>query len=503
MKSLSIAMLVLTVGVSAYGQTHAAWTNDLAVMSFNRAGAVTSLKERSTGRELVGKGVFLFAGAAGRCVYPNRFDALGGGSYRWSFPEDGGSVTLKAGSFGPGWSFEVTECSVPGISALYFSWLYPVCTNWNGKVLNMLSDERSGVIVRSPEPETGMFRRAGNQLFLRVLKDEAGGFIGRRGGIVAGPRSQLQEAMRRMTLHFGVYHTDSSGAWSLGNPRVRGSYLFTELSPGSSDDWIDLAERGGFDTIHMHNAGSRGHFTPTSVLYPRGYEDFALCADLVHEAGMHVSMHTLTACINPRDPWITPVCSTDLIDRCTHTLARPLGEDDTEMIVAELPEQHHDIIHSYGSNGNTFRIGTELVQYTGIRREKPYAFTGIRRGAFGTRKGGTYPAGTEIHYLLQRYDAFYPKPHSPLAEAQAEAIATAFRTGRIDQIYFDGSEGLGSRYAIDSVRLGIARKLGPHALIEGSCSNEMNWWYLSRFGAWDHALWGAKKLPQQRHRRLP
>ena len=111
MKSLGIAMLVLTVGVSAYGQTHVAWTNDLAVMSFNRAGAVTSLKERSTGRELVKKGVFLFAGAAGRCVYPNRFDALGGGSYRWRFPEDGGSA-VKTCPHGRPVAFELRKNSI-------------------------------------------------------------------------------------------------------------------------------------------------------------------------------------------------------------------------------------------------------------------------------------------------------------------------------------------------------------------------------------------------------
>ncbi|MDD4018082.1 MAG: hypothetical protein PHV28_09055 [Kiritimatiellae bacterium] len=493
--------LVMAIAAMAAGTIFGgvAWTNDMAVLTFDAAGRVLSLKERESGRELVSKDVFLFASTPAKCLYPNKLEALGDGRFRWSFPSDSGSVTLKIRSFGLGWSFEVVEFGVRDAENLYLAWLTPTCRKWTGRVLNMISDDDSGVIVRSPEPETGIHSRDRKSLFLHVQRQIAP-FVGRRGGIVAGPRAKLQEAMRQMTLDAGVYRTTCSGAWSLGNQTVRGSYLFTEMSPGSSDDWIDLSERGGFDTIHMHNAGSRGHFTPTSVLYPRGYDDFKLCADLIHDAGMRVGMHTLTACINPKDPWITPVCRTDLIVRCTHKLAKPLAEDDTEMFVEEQPEKTHDVIHSYGSNGNSFLIGTELVQYTGIRREKPYAFTGIVRGAFKTKKGGTYPAGTEAKYLLQRYDAFYPAPNSRLAEELAEAIATAFNTGRLDQIYFDGSEGLGSRYAIDSVRLGIARKLGPDALIEGSCSNEMNWWYLSRYGAWDHSLWGAKLFQDQHSR---
>lgn len=467
-------------------------------MTFNRAGAVTSIKERGSGRELARKGVFLFAESPGRCIYPNRLESAGDGRYRWIFPR-GGAVTLKAGSFGPGWIFEVSECDVPDIHSLYFGWVHPICTNWTGRILNMISDERSGVIVRSGEPETAMAGRGDDQLFLYVRKNEAP-FVGRRGGIVAGPRGRLQEALRMMTGALGAYHTDCSGAWALGNRKLRGSYLFAEVSAGSLDDWIDLAERCGFDTIHMHNAGSRGHFKPTSVLYPRGYEDFALCADLIRKAGLRVGMHTLTGCINPRDAWITPVCSTDLTVRCTHTLSRPLSEGDTEMLVDEMPEADHDTIHSYASNGNTLLVGRELVQYTGIRRTPPYAFTGIRRGAFGTRTGGGYPAGTKVKYLLQRYDAFYPAPGTGLAADLAEAIATAFHTGKIDMIYFDGSEGLGSRYAIDSVRTGIARKLGGKAVIEGSHGNRMNWWYLSRYGAWDHSVWGAKLFQDQHSR---
>ncbi len=495
-----MAIAAMAAGVT-FGQV--AWTNDMAILTFDTIGRVRSLRERETGRELVNPETFLFVNSKNKILYSNGMKDVGESLYRWSFP-GGGHIMLKVHSFGMGWTYELVEINIEQPGMLYFGWLKPCIKKWAGRPLNMISDDDSGVVLRSDRPEIGMHIRNGTDLFLDV--DPKYGHVGAKGGIVAGPRAKLQEAMRQMTLDFGVYHTSCSGAWALGNQTVRGSYIFTEMSPGSSDDWIDLAERGGFDTIHMHNAGSRGHYEPTPVLYPRGYDDFKFCADMIHDAGLRVGMHTLTAGINPRDPWITPICRTDLIVRCTHTLAKPLGENDTVMYVNEKPEDFHHTFHSYGSNGNTFRAGGELIQYTGIKADEPYAFTGVTRGAWKTTKTGTLPAGTEIHYLHQRYDAFYPEPNTKLVDEMGDRIAKLFHCGKLDQIYFDGSEGLASRrpssrYDIDRVRLDFAKKLGPDALIEGSCTHASDcWWYLSRYGAWDHALWGAKLFQDQHSR---
>ena len=75
----------------------------------------------------------------------------------------------------------------------------------------------------------------------------------------------------------------------------------------------------------------------------------------------------------------------------------------------------------------------------------------------------------------------------------------------MDLIYFDGSEGAAAgpnrRYTIDALRLGFAKKLGRDVLIEGSCTQAPDcWWYVSRYGAWDHALWGAKLFQDQHSR---
>lgn len=495
-------MAVLAVCATGAGLCDVVWTNDMATIEFNWAGGVKSLKERVSGRELVNPGNFVFMSAHGDLLYPNGFSQVGDELYRWQFGTNG-TMTVRAHSFGLGWTYELTGITVSDVRQIYFGWLDPKPDRWVSDPLNGFSDEMSAVILRSYRPEVGMHNRGRKSLFLDI--DPALGLVGSKGGIVAGPRPKLIAALRQMAKDGRVYHTDCTGPWALGNERVKGSYLFTEMSPGSSDDWIDLAERGGFDMIHMSNAGDRGHYRPLSVLYPKGYDDFRLCADLIHGAGLRVGMHTLTAGINPRDSWITPVCRPDLMARCIHTLAKPLAEGDTEMFVEEIPEQDHDTFHGYGTRGNTFFYDGELIQYTGFRREKPYAFTGITRGAWRTNKRGTIPAGAKMRYLHQMYDAFYPQPNSKLADEMGDQIAKLFQCGNLDFIYFDGAEGAAcpprARYAIDSLRLGFAKKLGSRAIIEGACTQAPDcWWYLSRYGAWDHALWGAKLFQDQHSR---
>ena len=56
----------------------------------------------------------------------------------------------------------------------------------------------------------------------------------------------------------------------------------------------------------------------------------------VHAAGLKAGMHTLTGCIQPNDPWVTPVPDTRLAaDR--YTLAADMDENDTILTVEKPP----------------------------------------------------------------------------------------------------------------------------------------------------------------------
>ena len=64
-----------------------------------------------------------------------------------------------------------------------------------------------------------------------------------------------------------------------------------------------------------------------------------------------------------------------------------------------------------------------------------------------------------MDYLQQRYLAFYPEPKSPLAAELADRIARVYNDCGMDMIYFDGSEGMLSRYGIDAMRWAIFQRL--------------------------------------------
>jgi len=165
--------------------------------------------------------------------------------------------------------------------------------------------------------------------------------------------------------------------------------------------------------------------------------------------------------------------------------------------VNEPPVAHHDVVFTYMSNGNAIRIGSEIVQYAALSRTPPYAFSSCTRGAFKTH-AATHAAGERADYLQQRYIAFYPQPGSRLAEDLADHIANVFNTCKLDQLYFDGSEGMMSRYGIDFMRHTIFKRLKGDPLIEASAHGAHNWWFHSRLGAWDHPVWAAKRF-QDKH----
>ena len=88
--------------------------------------------------------------------------------------------------------------------------------------------------------------------------------------------------------------------------------------------------------------------------------------------------------------------------------------------------------------------------------------------------------------------SIYPRPDSVLAEKLAARLAHIFNSCNIDNFYFDGSEGMRSRYGIDFMRHAIMKKMRKNALTEASCHGAHNWWFHSRLGAWDHPVWGMK-----------
>ncbi|MDD4017288.1 MAG: prolyl oligopeptidase family serine peptidase [Kiritimatiellae bacterium] len=489
------SLFALFAAVSSTAFAGVSVTNDCAVMTFDGAGRVTSLVERASGRELAGTPKhFVYVGDV-KYVTPEKLEPCGSDTFKWTFPANkgGGEVVLSVKSFGPGWEVVVVSADVPGSTALYFGQIQARHTKYQGRLTCMYSDDESALCVRSYTADSIMTCH-NNILWVKVPVKR--GYAGKKLGIIACPRKDIIPALRKLTEVAGAPRTVNGGAWSLGAEANRGSYVFADLYAHTVDDWIDFALRGGFDTIHLHGWwDTRGHYDVNPHMFPGGIDDWTNVAHRIHAAGLKVGMHTLTAGIQPRDKWVSgEKCSRDFIDWCVHTLAKPFGTNDTEIVVEEAPGDVHHTFHSYGSHGNTLRIGDEAVTYSGIRREKPYAFTGVKRGAYGRKIGGPYLAGTQAHYLYQRYDAFYPDPDSQLMEDLAAAIGKMRDAGEIDQIYLDGAEAMLDNQINDLHRQRIVPHLAKDMLIEGSNGDAYVWWFLSRYGAWDRPYWGVKRM---------
>lgn len=466
-------------------------TNSVATLSFDRAGRMVSLRERATDRELVERPVSAVAllDGEGRETGPSSF-SVRDGRLVWGFADGEASASVRP--FDGGWRFTLDACTVPGWKELVFMRLLPACRAYSGWRSNILSDELSAVSVRAYQLEAKMCVNA-TQVGARLNR------AGQSVGLAAGPRGGFLASMRAMTLDAGVPHSPGGGAWSVGSDVCRRSYLHAVAPTARNvDDFIALCERGGFGTLHFREGWFRkfGHYRVNTEAFPGGRDELKGIVDRIHAAGLKAGFHTLTLCIDPEDEWVRSDEIANLIARASYTLAEPLAADATELRVDEPPVKEHDVVFTYSGNGNAIRIGREIVQYAGVRREKPYAFTGLKRGAFGT-PSSAHAAGDRADYLRQRYLAFYPVPGSTLMGKAADAIAETFNFCGFDQIYCDGAEGMGDEYGVASARAAVAARLAPDGrpvVNEGALGGAHTWWFHSRSGNLDCANWAPKRF---------
>ncbi len=468
--------------------------NKHATLDIGGNGNLLSVKQKTPERELLAKPAAFIRVTLknGGVITPKRM-TLDNGLLVAEHPVIQGNVKIKVEAKDDYFTFTPVEVTIPDVQRLTFCQVFPVMDKYQGNMAGLWSDDDSGLGLRSLSLKVAhSIGRSPRQISM-TSEEKYGLTDGISAAMAAGPRSELVSIYRAIEANEPVPKSEHGGVQALTSNRTRGSYLFADLSANKVNDWIALAKRGGFSFIHLHGWWKTlGHYEVNKNMYPNGLEDMKAVVDKIHDAGLLASIHTLTACIDPRDPWVTPVPSDDLISSATYTLAKPFSETDTELYVNEKPVPGHEIVWSYSANGNAIKIGKEIIQYAEISHEPPYAFKKCTRGAFGT-KVSAHAQGDKADYLQQRYIAFYPDPDSQLAEDLADCIANVFNTAGLDGIYFDGSEGMRSRYGIDTMRWKIYQKLKRPAVTEASCWGHNSWWFHSRLGAWDHPRYASRR----------
>ena len=499
MKAASTAVAALCAAAAAFAapakpEAVAVFDAGDVTYSFFSDARLQSVREKASGRELVvPENQWLRVKTAdGKALYPVSL-RRDGDRLVFSF-RDGGEVVESVKPFDGGLSFTVEKCTFTDATEVVIAYLKSAVTKYLGDIASAYSDDESGICMRSGEYEAEMFAQR-NQLFVSV----PGRFpvVGKRAFVAAGPRSTFVGKLKNMVLATGLAYSRAGGPWSADPDVVHRSYLFSAVTAANVDRWIRAAKLSGMSIVHLYTwEETRGHYGIRKSGFPGGLADLKATADKIHAAGLSFSLHTLTGYIDCNDEWVTPKAHPDLIALHSYTLAEPLTDASTEVVVNEEPGPKHGTALNPGINAKVLDIGGELVSYKDVRREKPYAFTGIERGLHKTAKSD-HPRGAQVRFLQSRNASFFPEPDSKLAVELADSLAGVINATGADMFYLDGSEAMGTPYGVAKMaamifsRVDNSKRTVP---VEMSCHQKHFWPFRAQFEAWDRCSYGVKSF---------
>jgi len=340
---------------------------------------------------------------------------------------------------------------------------------------------------------------------LRAICYPRFGFSGAKVALIGCPQNKLRKVMQEVvSAAEDLPHSAIGGPWALDAPVNRGSYLFNfgDVTEETVDDWIRLVQSLGFNQLDFHGGRSFrfGDCRPDPEMYPRGLDSLKAVIDRLHAAGIAAGLHTYSFFIDKSCPWVTPAPDPRLAKDATFTLAEPLTPDATVVPVVESTEDMSTITGFFVRNSVTLQIDDELIIYTGISKEPPYAFTGCKRGAYGTR-AASHAKGAEVGHLKECFGLFVPDPDSTLFTEVAARTAEVFNECGFDMIYLDALDGedvlggrengwhYGSKFVFE-----LWKRLKRPALMEMSTFHHHLWFVRSRMGAWDHPTRSHKRF---------
>lgn len=475
--------------VPAASQPSATIENSMTRLEIDARGRATALIEKRSGRNLLTAPAPLATVKVQGAIRRPRVCTYADGKLRFGFGKDQPQVVVGCASKAQYLTFTVLGVEGPSVDALTFVALPVQPGTQASSTSGAVTGNDWGVCLRALNLQAEVSVAGG----LRATCTPEYGLRGSKVALLVAPFDQLRPALQAMVRAERMPQSALGGPGALDAEGIRGSYLFAHCSEHDVERWIDLAKRGGFTCVH-HDGWYRtlGHYEPSPRLFPSGLEGMKSMVRKIHAAGLKAGMHTLTGCIQPNDPWVSPVPDKRLAADASYTLAADMDERSDTILTVEKP-QAHDVIWSYAGRGNAIRMGDEIIQYAALSTTPPYGFLKCTRGAFKT-KPAAHRKGDPVDHLRQVYIAFYPDERSTLVGEVADAISRVFNECQFDQIYMDGAEGMGSLHAIQTMRNAIYERLQRPAIVEASCWDHWSWYYHSRIGAWDHPKWGLKQF---------
>ena len=276
----------------------------------------------------------------------------------------------------------------------------------------------------------------------------------------------------------------------------RSIYWTSQVNPSNVDEHIAVAKRGGLGLMLIYYPalctgaqGDRGYGGiadyELSDAYPEGLKSLREMLAKIKAAGIVPGLHVLQTFIGLKSHYVTPVADPRLNLTRHFTLARPLdAAQGGDLFVQEDPSNSPT-----NTLSRILRFGGELLSYEGFVTERPFRFTGVRRGHCGTTTT-THPRG-EIGGILDvcEYGGYscYIDQESDLQDEIAAKIARLYDAG-FEFMYCDGSEGVNVPQGIHvpnaQYRVWKLLKRKPR-FVEGAAKGHFGWHFMAGANAFD------------------
>ena len=363
-----------------------------------------------------------------------------------------------------------------------------------GDWLGVMWDEKAAVSVVGTSPEglidhvtrpNGELMTA--ELFRKVQLEGAGA------ALIAAPRDGFLPALERLETDYGL----PPGVALRRSPALKSSIARVfDLTPKTVDEHIRWAKKGGFRYMQVfYSSVTKEKFWWPSYWrcgdydyrdeYPNGKPDLVAMLAKLKAAGITPGLHILPQHIGMESRYVTPVADRRLNLKDRFTLARPLPAGPC----GEIAVDERIAVAPLADKCRVLRFGGELMTYEGVTATRPYAFTGVTRGAFGTTVVA-HPLG-EIGGILDMSEfggvSCYVDQETDLQDEIADKIANIYSAG-FEFVYFDGAEGVSApfNYHVGNAQYRVWKKLSPVPLFaEGAAKAHFSWHMLSGANAFD------------------
>ena len=335
------------------------------------------------------------------------------------------------------------------------------------------------------------------------------GIAGAKAAIIGMPMEKIIPALKEvLTEADEMPHCMVAGPWAREVPFNHGSYLFNfgTLTESTVDDWIGMVRNLGVAQIDNHGGSAAffrfGDFALNREKWPEGWETYRRIVKRLHDAGIGSIFHTYGFFIDKQSKYVTPIPDRRLDAFRTFTLVEAIDPNAGEIRVNESTKDISTVTGFFEHNSVVLHIGDEIVTFGGVTKEPPWCFTGVKRGAFGTKPAAhAHEKGVKARHLKECFGLLVPDPGSSLFEEIAQNHAEIVNMCDFDSIYLDAIDGSSILrgpdecwYWADKFVFDIQKRLKKPVGMEMSAIWHHFWQFRTRWQAWDYPQRGHKRF---------